>query len=86
MVCQSLGLQTGSESPDYIQLWNGSAKLPRESLEVVQRTASVIRDAIAPKLEAEPGTPSHRRNPQPSRLSNTNGFHPLQDLRSLSRW
>ena len=49
VVCQSLGLQTGSASADYIQLWNGSAKLLQESLEVVQRTAAVILGGIAPK-------------------------------------
>jgi len=57
VVCQSLGLQTGSASADYIQLWNGSAKLLQESLEVVQRTASVTLGAIAPKPEPEPETP-----------------------------
>ena len=54
VVCQSLGLETGSASADYIQLWNGSAKLLQESLEVVQRTAAVILGAIAPKPEPEP--------------------------------
>ena len=49
VVCQSLGLETGSASADYIQLWNGSAKLLQESLEVVQRTAAVILGGIAPK-------------------------------------
>ena len=46
MVCQSVGLQTGASSTDYIQLWNGDAKLLQESLEVVQRTAAVILDSI----------------------------------------
>ena len=54
VVCQSLGLETGTASTDYIQLWNGSAKLLQESLEVVQRTAAVILGAIAPKPEPEP--------------------------------
>ena len=55
VVCQSLGLETGSASADYIQLWNGSAKLLQESLEVVQRTAAVILGGIAPKPpETEP--------------------------------
>ena len=40
VVCQSLGLETGSASADYIQLWNGSAKLLQKSLKVVQRTAA----------------------------------------------
>jgi hypothetical protein len=42
MVCQSVGLQTGTASADYIQLWHGDAKLLQESLETVQRTAAVI--------------------------------------------
>jgi len=49
VVCQSLGLETGSASADYIQLWNGDAKLLQESLEVVRRTAAVILWGIVPK-------------------------------------
>jgi antirestriction protein ArdC len=49
VVCQSIGLETGSASADYIQLWNGDAKLLAESLEVVQRTAAVILGAISPR-------------------------------------
>ncbi len=49
VVCQSVGLQTGSASSDYIQLWHGDAKLLQESLEVVQRTAGVILGGIAPR-------------------------------------
>ncbi len=49
VVCQSIGLQTGSASADYIHLWNGDAKLLAESLEVVQRTAAVILGAISPR-------------------------------------
>ena len=48
VVCQSVGLQTGTASADYIQLWHGDAKLLQESLEVVQRTAAVILGGIAP--------------------------------------
>jgi hypothetical protein len=49
VVCQSIGLQTGTTSADYIQLWNGDASLLRESLEAVQRTAAVILGAIGPE-------------------------------------
>jgi DNA transposition AAA+ family ATPase len=49
VVCQSIGLQTGSASADYIQLWNGDAKMLAESLGVVQRTAAVILGAISPR-------------------------------------
>jgi hypothetical protein len=46
VVCQSVGLQTGTASADYIQLWHGDAKLLQESLEVVQHTAAVILGAL----------------------------------------
>ena len=49
VVCQSIGIQTGTASADYIQLWHGDAKLLQESLEVVQRTAAVILGGIAPE-------------------------------------
>jgi len=52
VVCQSIGLETGTASQDYIRLWNGDAKLLQESLQVVQRTAAVILGAISPKPAA----------------------------------
>jgi len=48
VVCQSAGLQNGTASQDYIQLWQGDANLLRESLEAVQQTATVILTAVAP--------------------------------------
>ena len=47
VVCKSVGLQTGTTSTDYIQLWHGDANLLRESLEAVQQTAAVILGGIA---------------------------------------
>ena len=44
-----LGLETGTGSSDYIQLYHGDANLLKESLEVVQRTSTVILGAISPK-------------------------------------
>ncbi len=49
VVCQSVGLQNGTASQDYIQLWHGDANLLRESLEAVQQTAAVILGGIAPE-------------------------------------
>jgi hypothetical protein len=49
VVCQSVGLRTGTASADYIQLWHGDANLLRESLEAVQQTAAVILGGIAPE-------------------------------------
>jgi hypothetical protein len=54
VVCKAVGLQTGTASADYIQLWHGDANLLRESLEAVQQTAAVILGAIAPKPEQTP--------------------------------
>jgi hypothetical protein len=47
VVCQSVGLQNGTASQDYIQLWHGDANLLRESMEAVQQTAAVILGGIA---------------------------------------
>ena len=49
VVCKAVGLQTGTASADYIQLWHGDSGLLRESLEAVQRTAAIILGAIGPE-------------------------------------
>ncbi len=49
IVCQAVGLQTGTASQDYIQIWCGDANLLRESLEAVQQTAAVILGGITPE-------------------------------------
>ena len=63
VVCQAVGLQTGTASADYIQLWHGDANLLRESLEAVQQTAAVILGGIAPEPAAVAAsritTPTH---------------------------
>jgi hypothetical protein len=51
VVCKAVGLQNGTSSQDYIQLWHGDANLLRESLEAVQQTAAVILGAVTPKPE-----------------------------------
>jgi N-terminal domain of anti-restriction factor ArdC len=50
VVCRSIGLETGTASADYIQLYHGNAKLLQESLEAVQRTSAVILGAINPEV------------------------------------
>ena len=52
VVCQAVGLETGTASADYIQLWHGDADLLRESLQAVQQTAVVILGGIAPEPAA----------------------------------
>ena len=54
VVCQAVGLETGTASADYIQLWHGDANLLRESLEAVQQTAAVILGGIALGIAPEP--------------------------------
>jgi hypothetical protein len=51
VVAKAIGLETGTASTDYIQLWHGDANLLRQNLEAVQQTAAVILGAIAPKPE-----------------------------------
>ncbi|MCU1305254.1 MAG: hypothetical protein JWQ87_5538 [Candidatus Sulfotelmatobacter sp.] len=52
VVCQAIGLDTGTAFSDYIALWNGDANLLRESLQAVQQTAAVILGGIAPEPAA----------------------------------
>jgi hypothetical protein len=59
VVGKAIGLINGTASADYIQLYQGSASLLAESLEVIQQTASVILAALEPPIEdsaAEPHT------------------------------
>jgi antirestriction protein ArdC len=49
VVCHALGLETGTGSADYIQLYHGDANLLKESLEIVQRTASLILGVLSPE-------------------------------------
>lgn len=46
IVGQAVGLEMGTASSDYIQLYHGNTSLLAESLEVIQRTASTILRAL----------------------------------------
>src|SRR5580692_3053591 len=56
IVGQSIGLEMGNASSDYIQMYAGNANLLAESLEVIQRTSAVILAAIRTEEIAEPAT------------------------------
>ena len=56
VVCQAIGLETGSAAQDYIQLYEGDAKLLTESLEHIQQTAARILDAICAEVSSAPPT------------------------------
>ena len=46
VVSQTIGLNAGRASADYIHLYHGNAALLAESLEVIQRTSALILSAI----------------------------------------
>jgi antirestriction protein ArdC len=54
VVCQAIGLETGSAAQDYIQLYDGDAQLLTESLEYIQQTATQILNAIGADGASEP--------------------------------
>ena len=53
VVSKAVGLQTGTASADYIQLYHGNASLLAESLEVIQKASAVILAALEAKPEVE---------------------------------
>lgn len=46
VVSQTIGLDAGHASADYIHLYHGNAALFTESLEVIQKTSALILSAI----------------------------------------
>ena len=54
VVCQSIGLETGTAASDYIQLYSGDRATLIASLEFIQQTAGEIITAIRPQAEDEP--------------------------------
>ena len=50
IIGKAVGLETGSASADYIQLYHGNASLLIESLEVIQKTSAVILSALEPSF------------------------------------
>jgi antirestriction protein ArdC len=53
IVGQAVGLEMGTASSDYIQMYAGNAALLAESLEIIQRTSAVILTAIRAEETAE---------------------------------
>jgi hypothetical protein len=54
VVCSAISLETGSAAQDYIQLYEGDAKILTESLERIQQTATSILDAICAEATCAP--------------------------------
>jgi hypothetical protein len=57
VVGKAVGLDTGTSSADYIQLYHGNASLLAESLEVIQQTSAVILAALQPPTEEQAAMP-----------------------------
>jgi hypothetical protein len=51
VVGKAVGLETGTASADYIQLYHGNASLLAESLEVIQQASAVILGALESPLD-----------------------------------
>jgi hypothetical protein len=60
VVCQAIGLETGSAAQDYIQLYEGDAKFLSLSLQYIQQTATRILNAIG---AGEASTPPDTSGP-----------------------
>jgi antirestriction protein ArdC len=52
IIGKAVGLDTGTASADYIQLYHGNASLLAESLEVIQQTSAVILAALESSVAA----------------------------------
>jgi hypothetical protein len=50
-VSKAVGLETGTASADYIQLYHSNASLLTESLEVMQKSSAVILAALEHEQE-----------------------------------
>jgi antirestriction protein ArdC len=68
VVCQAIGLETGSAAQDYIQLYEGDAKLLTESLEHIQETATQILNAIGVECPSAPPSWGPSESPCSSRV------------------
>jgi antirestriction protein ArdC len=54
VVCQSIGLETGTAASDYIQLYSGDRDTLAASLAFIQQTACEIIAAIRPQADDQP--------------------------------
>jgi hypothetical protein len=72
VVSQTIGLDSGRASADYIHLYHGNAALLAESLEVIQRTSALILSAIeTEQVEAEQSEAEQIAEPKAQPEANT---------------
>jgi len=53
VVSKAVGLETGTASADYIQLYQGNAAVLAKSLEIIQKTSAIILAALESSPEFE---------------------------------
>ena len=63
VVSQTIGLDAGRASADYIHLYHGNAALLAESLEVIQKTSALILSAIETEQVAAEQTQAATEQP-----------------------
>ena len=88
IVGQAVGLEMGTASSDYIQMYAGNAALLAESLEVIQRTSAVILAAITgeqPTTRCAGGREPWRRWRNEDHSSHPRAGRRLPARRSISR-
>ena len=78
VVSQTIGLDTGHASADYIHLYHGNATLLAESLEVIQKTSALILSAIETPAAKPDG---NEANPEPEPDDAAAEFFGLEDQR-----
>ena len=57
VIGKAVGLETGSASADYIQLYHGNASLLAESLEIIQQASAIILAALQPPTAEQAAMP-----------------------------
>ena len=63
VVSQTIGLDSGRASADYIHLYHGNAALLAESLEVIQKTSALILSALETEQVAAEQTEAATEQP-----------------------
>jgi antirestriction protein ArdC len=60
VVCEAVGLETGTAARDYIQLWNGNAEVLAESLGHIQRVAVELLSVLNIDQDSQPSVESEK--------------------------
>jgi hypothetical protein len=72
VICHAIGLETGSASQDYIQIYDGDAKLLTASLEHIQKVVNQIFNAIGAEGTSAPADPNTITLQNSDKVQNSN--------------